>query len=35
MKPLQEQWQKDMEKSLNPKQETLEEAARDYIKGGE
>lgn len=26
MKPFQEQWQKDMDKHLNPKQETLEEA---------
>lgn len=30
IKPLQEQWQKDMEATLNPKQETLEEASIMY-----
>jgi hypothetical protein len=30
MKPFQEQWQKDMDKTLNPKKETLEEAAEKW-----
>jgi hypothetical protein len=32
LKPLQEQWQRDMLKTLQePKQETLEEASKEYV----
>jgi len=36
LKPLQEQWQRDMEKSLNPDKEALQEAAeKEYPEEGE